>query len=91
VCALCNNKEETISPFFSVSVQKTQTIWYNLSEFLIFKHYTRKKTRLEALLCFIIGSHCYNILKYINKLKEKIYIFNETQQTKYLFYHFSQL
>jgi len=45
-------------------------------------------TKLEALLCITIGSHCYNILKCINKLKENIYIFNETQQTKSLFYHF---
>jgi len=39
-------------------------------------------TKLEALLCITIGSHCYNILKCINKLKENIYIFNETQPIK---------
>jgi len=70
---------------------KTQPLWYNLTDFLHFKNITLEIRRLEALLCITLGSHCYNILKCINTLKGNISIFNETQQTNSLFYHFSQI
>ena len=70
--------------------KRIQTLWHNLTEFLQTKNITLEIVRLEALICITLGSHCY-IFKCINNLKEKIYIFNATEQTYSLFYHFAQL
>jgi len=56
--------------------EQKQTIWPYLTEFLPTKNTTVEKTRLEALFCISIGSHC--CIK-----KKKIYIFKENQQSQY--------
>jgi len=51
--------------------EQKQTIWPYLTEFLPTKNTTVEKTRLEALFCISIGSHC--CIK--NALKSKLFTF----------------
>ena len=51
------NNDKTVSPLF-YECTKTQTIWPYLTEFLPTKNTTVEITRLEALFCISIGSHC---------------------------------
>ena len=85
VCALCKNNKQIMGPLFG-DYKNTDSLALLNRFFSNKKQHSRNNETRNTVLYQYRKSWLYK--ECINNLREKIYIFNKTQQTKALYYHF---